>query len=463
VSLYGTGRGEGITAALLIAAIVVAVRALGCWLANAPIGEDELQAAALPALGGLLCYRFLRAQGRSRYGAFLAGAAYGLAPWLTAIAPDPREQLAAVLAPLALEAACHCDRPNRRDAWLPRAWLCFAAPLTAGVTVVGIVASALALAVLVRTVLCGDRDDERPPARGIALAVAASVLAAVNIAWIDPFAPWVGDTGPIATERVLSAHRPAEPGIDLPALLRVPGPALLSLAVLGLMRRQRHVRARTWCAFAVLGALPTLAATVPVLRGALATWADPAVVAAGSWWLTLIAITVLAAAGLDDFLELPLRRRRALPWLLAAAVAGAPLLPALGARVPEREWPLTATLVAMPLLLSVWRRLGFLRFKNWLAAVVLLTLSIPLLQVEPVPPRLPSVPPGAPIGEIALPLAPAWNAPWRGPWWRYVGLCGAAVIGCVLAASAWRRSRHASTRPTAANAAIVRKARPSQR
>ncbi len=463
MSLYGSGRSEGVLAALLIAAIVVLARAAASWLAGAAVDAADVVVAALPALGGMLCYRLLRAQGRSRYAAFLAGAAYGLSPWLTALAPDTREQFAAALAPLALEAAWHCDRPTRRAVWLPRAGLCFALPLAAGVTVIGVLASCLCAVVLVRTITCGDRDDEHPTARGIVLAAVAGVLAGANLAWLDPLAPWLGDGVALGADRVLAAHRPDETGVDVAAVLRVPGPVLLSFALLGLLRRQRHVGAKAWWSLALAGALPTLLAAGPWLHTPGGEWLRQPQLAATGWWATLLAITVLGAAGLDDFLELPLRRRTALPWLLAFAVAAAPLLPVFGARAPHVEWPLTATFVALPLLLTTWRRIGFLRFKNWLAAMALVALTIPLLQVQPARTPLPSIPPGAPAGEFALPAAAAWAAPWQGPAWHYAGLFGAGGIACLLAAFAWRRNRHASASPSAPSAAIVKKARPSHR
>ena len=55
-------------------------------LASTTAPLTAMQPALLPALGGVLCYRFLRAQGRSRYAGFLAGMAYGVSPWLLAMA-----------------------------------------------------------------------------------------------------------------------------------------------------------------------------------------------------------------------------------------------------------------------------------------------------------------------------------------------------------------------------------------
>ena len=124
MSLYGTGRREGIVAALCITAMVLLVHLGASELAAPGLDAPELGTAlrrgVLPALGGLLCYRLLRAQGRSRYAGFLIGAAYGLSPWFGALGDAPREQLAAALAPLALEMACRCDRPLQRRIWCRR-------------------------------------------------------------------------------------------------------------------------------------------------------------------------------------------------------------------------------------------------------------------------------------------------------------------------------------------------------
>ena len=463
MSLYGTGRAEGVSAVLLIGLLVVGAHMAGAWCS----GEAELLAAAfgavLPATGGMLCYRFLRAQGRSRYAAFLAGAAYGSSPWLAVMAAAPREQLAAVLAPLALEAACHCGRPQHRRTWLPWAALAIAAPFVAGVTVIATLISILCAASCVRTLAAGDQEGGAPAARSVLVVAALSALAAFNLAWLDPLAALLGERHVVPTLDVLAAHRPTHPGFDVAAVLRVPGPVLLSFAALGMLRRQRHVDALAWLGVAVAGALPTLFTLVPELAGTVPPWTTIAMVPATAWWLTLLAIAVLAAAGLDDFLDLPLRRHAAVAWLLALAVVFAPLVPAFGARHPEREWPLTATFLALALMLPAWRRLGILRFKNWLATVVLLTLAFPMLQGI----RITAPPPATPMVETA-PLVPqpppalpprAHEALLARPVWHYAGLLVALATGVCWSLFAWRRRTTDKTTPKAAKAAITKKAK----
>lgn len=444
--------------------LLIGVLVTGAHVAGALCtGDASLLAAALgavlPAIGGMLCYRFLRAQGRSRYAAFLAGAAYGSSPWLAVMAGAPREQLAAMLAPLALEAACRCDRPPHRRAWLPWAWVCIAAPFVAGMTVVGTLTSMLCAASCVRTLASGDESAGAPAARNVLLVALFSAVVAVNLVWLDPLAPLLGAPNVIPSLDVLSAHRPNHPGFDVAAMLRVPGPVLLSFAMLGLLRRQRHVDTLAWLGVALAGALPTLFTLVPQLSAAVPPWTTIAMVPATAWWLTLVAVAVLGAAGLDDFLDMPMRRRTALAWLLALAVAGAPLVPAFGAQHPQREWPLTATFLALGLMLMAWRRLGILRFKNWLATVVLLTLAFPMLQGI----RITAPPPAAPSGETAVAAPAVTTILLAHPWWHYAGLFAAVAAGICWSLFAWRRSAHASATPTTAKAAIKKKAKRSKK
>ncbi len=456
MSLYGTGRSEGVAAALLIGALVLAVRTTG-GLVDGHALLASLQPALLPALGGLLCYRFLRAQGRSRFTGFLVGAAYGLSPWLLSIEAMPREQIAAALAPLALEAVCRCDRPSWRERWLPWAWICFAAPFVAGFTMVGLCCSLLVVTGLLRTITCGDRDDERPPVRGLLLIVVAGTAAAANFVWLDLLSPWLHADHSVAPAIALAAHRSSEPGLDLAAMLRVPGPVLVMLALLGALRRQRHVDASVWWSIVAAGALPTVVTLVPSLAAALPDFLTAPFVLTAAWWLVLLATAVLGAAGLDDFLDLPLRRRTALPWLLAVAVLAAPLLSVLGAHHPAGEWPLVATFLGLALVLPTWRKLGILTFKNALAAFVLMALTLPALQVPPTN----SVPPAMPAGEFG-PRRPAGFDGDR-PTWHYSGFSVAALIGAMLLLSAMRRRQRLRPTPTPAKAAIKKKAKPSQR
>jgi hypothetical protein len=463
VSLYGTGRREGIVTVLTLAGLVCAVHALAAWRAPsaATAAWGWIADAVLPALAGALCYRFLRAQGRSRYAGFLAGAAYALSPWLLALDLVPAEQFAAALAPLALEAAQRCGRPQQRPTWLPWTGLCLAAPFAAGVTVVAAATAVLAVVVMVHDVVHGDRDDRPAHTRGVVRALGFAVAAATTLLLAAPVAgAFVPGLLPQPAE-VLAAHRPGARTIDVAALLRLPGAVLLYFATLGILRRQRYVDAGTWLGLAVGGVLvSTCADLVPatVLTAIGAPWL--LLLPTAGWWLALVAITVLGAAGLDDFLDLPMRRRSAVPWLLAGIVMGAPLILASGSTDPDQEWPLSGTLLLLAVLLPTWRRLGILRFKNVLATAVLLALVVPAVQVLLQHPS--ALPGAAPAGETTAGSGFSWAASLP-PLSDYRALLVVLAITSVGALSAFRRNTKARPAPSSAKAAIKKKAKPAAR
>ena len=459
MSLYGSGRREGISAALLIATLVVLVHLLAAWSHADPLQLRELPRFLVPALAGSLCDRFLRAQGRSRYAAFLAGCAYGLSPWLVSMTMLPREQFAAALAPLALEAAVRCDRPSMRRTWLPWTWLCIALPFVAGVTVVGVACALLCAAGFVRTTTCGDRDDERPSLPGILTVAVLGAAAAAHLVWLDALSPWLGAQPTVSADDVLTTYRSAPGSCDAAALLRVPGPLLLVFMALGLLRRQRHVDTPTWLALALVGVAPALLSSVPWLANATPLLGAVPTLPAAAFWLTLLALTVLATAGLDDFLDNPVRRRTALPWLLAGVVASAPLLPIFSAKEPRQEWPVMLTMMSLATLLPLWRRLGILRFKNVLAAVALMTLAIPPLQAL-VGMHVQRTLPAVPLGDVGThPLV--WTD--DHPAWHYTGLLaaiGATTIWALVVA--WRHRRRVAGAAPVARGAITRPRRPQR-
>lgn len=477
VSLYGTGRREGCIAAAGVAAFALVAH----LLAAAQAGGRDLRAAsaaladgAPSALAGVLMYRCLRAHGRSRYAAFLGGAGYALAPWLQAIAALPREQWAAALAPLALEVAHRCHRPDQRRTFLPWAPLLLAAPFVVGPAWLPLLTAGVALVHLAIAARAGDLGERLGLVRRFATAVAMATAVAVAAWCIDAAGPWLAATGTLRPAAVLAAHRTTTAGTDLPALLRLAGPVLLMFAALGVLRRQRHAKLRIWLPVAALGVVPTLLKAGGVLPGH-GRWLDLAVV---GWWLPLLAVTVLGAAGLDDFLDQPQRRRNALPWLWSSAALGGPLLP-LVAIAPDREWPLVAAVLLLALLLPFWRRIGILRFKNTLTTAALLTLLVPALQVLPVvgsntravaAAAVATAAGAAPAGEVDLAATPPANV-WRRqywalasrPLWHYSAFALAGAVAAAGALSAARRNSKAKNTPSKAKAAITKKAKPSAR
>ena len=135
MSLYGTGRKEGILAVCLICILTATAHLMAALRHEAP-GDATYVTIFAGAVGGMLTYRILRAQGRSRYAAFLGGIAYGMSPLFAGLVESPREQLAAAFVPLTLEAAAQCGRPTTRRSWLPWLGVSFAIPFVFGITVV---------------------------------------------------------------------------------------------------------------------------------------------------------------------------------------------------------------------------------------------------------------------------------------------------------------------------------------
>ena len=457
MSLYGSGRSEGIGSVLLIAAVVITVLVVGELQVFGFDMDYETATlhALVPAVAGATFYRFVRAQGRSRYAAFLTGLAYALSPWLLSMSVEPREHLAAALAPLALEAAIRCRHPAQRSAWMPWAGVCIGAPFLAGNTAVAWFAVGLA-AVLLAPVARGDGGEASSCWRGVGCITLLTIASAVAFASLDVFGLWRSGL-PASPADVLGAHQPGRTGIDLAAVLRVPGPFLVFFLILGVLRRQRHTFTVGWLLLMAVAALPTLLVeTTRPPTWICSSWVVLDPWPAAVWFLCLVAAGVLAAAGIDDFLDLPLRRRTAVAWLLALVVGTAPAIP-LNSAAPELDWPLTATLLLLALLLPLWRRLGILRWKSVHAATVVVALAVLALQV--LPSDEPLLLPALPAGEIA------WHNHARPPVpiWPYALLGSVSVCTAVWAWFAFRRRTKARPAPSKARAAIVKKPRPPQR
>ena len=378
MSLFGTGRKEGIVSVCLIG-ILTAAAHLAAALRHDALSEAAIVTMLAGGVGGMLTYRFLRAQGRSRYAGFLGGIAYGMSPLFAGLVDCPREQLAAAVAPLALEAVSHCDRASHRRTWMPWLGLCLALPFVLGVTVVATLAITLAVAMLTLTIVRNGRGEERVPLRKSLLALLIGCSAIANLVWLDPLAGWLGNQAPVALQNVLSGE--ATPMV----IVRVVGPFLVWFALLGILRRQRHVTTSLWLMIAMVGAMPTIVLTIPGFSASMpeifTAWAVPAM----SWWLSVLAITVMGAAGLDDWLDQPQRRRGAHLWLLLATLFLAPALPLACASIdPIQLATVLGTFAVLALATVCWRQLGVLRFKNMLSIVALVAFAVPVvLQTRP--------------------------------------------------------------------------------
>lgn len=438
MSLYGSGRREGIVATVVVAALALLAH-LGTAMAHGVPPIEVAPTALCAALGGVTLFRYLRAQGRSRYAAFVCAAASATSPLFPLLAAAPREQLAAALAPLALEAARRSRNPAQQRAWLPWAGLLLATPLVAGDTVIGVAAATLASLAVLRAAV--DVGEYIGSPRSAFTALLLGGVAAGNLLLLDPLGGLIG-----------TAAAPRAPA-ELATALGAFGPFAIWLTLLGLLRRQRQERALPWLLCAAVGALPLfLLPLLPAATGWLALFgADTA-----AWlWLGHLALAALGAAGLDDFLELPMRRRHALALMTAATLLLAPL--ACGfANVELRSWwPLLSTFATLALVVPAWRRLGVLGVKNWLAVASLATFGLLLWHSGGTFAPHSGLPAGmhaAPLGEIAAPTTWSQHLP-DVPWWHYSGLIAVALVA--LPWALWpRRSQTAKATPRAAKAAI---------
>ena len=431
MSLFGTGRKEGVLAVCIIGLVCALVHAAAAWRL-AELSPASWLTAFCGAVGGMLTYRFLRVQGRSRYAAFLGGIAYGLSPLFAGLVGTPREQLAAALVPLGLEAIGQCDRPTSRRTWMPWVGLCLSAPFVVGITVVGTLATALGLGMLAVTVIRNGRGDVRVPLIGVFVALASGTAAVVNLIALDPLALWLGAPRSPAIAQILAGE--TTPMV----VVRVVGPFLVWFALFGILRRQRHVTTSLWMLLALVGATPTVLLTIPDLSGSIpnvmTTWAVPAM----SWWLSVLAITVMGAAGLDDWLDQPQRRRGAHLWLLLVTLFVAPALPLACAEIdPVHLVTVLGTFAALAAVTLTWRRLGVLRFKNVLTTVALGAFAVPVLWRSPTMPL-----PAAPAGEFApLSWARFVDQLAATPWQQFAGIAGALLASLVFFAVVQLRRR----------------------
>ncbi len=421
MSLYGSGRREGVIAAIALACVAMLVHTLGSmtglsdgyegdqtlasgmatahglaaigepllwdpmgsgaplWTRGAELlyppwwllgrGQDAywlpLLAALHSALACALGFRFLRAQGRSRYAAFVAGAAYGLGAHMGSLSGHLAEVAAIAWAPLPIEVFLRYARSERNRMLGACLAPALALPFITGGTVTATCVTATIVLWLVRRAL-------HDPSRRMSMFATGTASAAVLLLLTAPI--WL-----------CQADAPGVP-VDLPpppdllgALQRVAGPLLPFFTALGLMRHQRHTPAERWLPIGLLGiGIAVLLPLVPSPFAGPAPWQETP---EALWWPLHLALVVLGASGLDDFLDQPLRRRAATVWLLVASASIAPLGFLLGADTHRFHVEATV-LLALSLLFTCWRWLGILGFKTVLAAAAVCWLATSTLQEQ---------------------------------------------------------------------------------
>ncbi|MEQ1633779.1 MAG: hypothetical protein ABL997_15470, partial [Planctomycetota bacterium] len=308
-------------------------------------GNDAFWLPMLVALHAMLAcalgFRFLRAHGRSRYASFVCGAAYGLGAHTGHLSANLSELAALAWAPFALEILLRVVRGERQRHVAPLLGPALTIPYwTGGVAT----AACTSMLVLVWLVAYAIHERHRRQ-RLLLIAVSTTGVVALLTAPM-----WLG-----AIEMPNNTVTPLHEDELVETVRRVVGPLLLFFAVLGALRRQRSASTVRWLAFAGLGAAAALLLPlVPSPFAAAAPWqrAPDAL-----WWPVHLALVLLASNGLDDFLDLPLRRRAATAWTMVLATGIAPLGFVLGERAASFQVE-AAVLLALAMLFAMWRHLG---------------------------------------------------------------------------------------------------------
>jgi len=446
LSLFGNGRGDGFAAALALVVLAFVVHAsatvlglghemvgnqplaaamgrahaliaageLPLWDAagvGAPIwstgaellyppwwllgrGADEYWLSTLTGLhAGLACalaFRLLRAQGRSRYAAFVGGAAYGLGSFAASLHGNLTEMAALAWAPLSVEVLLRVVRGERHRRRIVLLGPALAIPFLTGGTVTASLAVALVTLWLLRRAMA-------EPARRAHLLTTGAGSLLITALLTAPL--WLA---------VLDA--PTQPQLPAPTLdwvvprQRLAGPLLVFLALLGLLRRQREAPPARWLTGLAFGAL--VAVLMPYVPSPLPGPAPWQVAPMALWWPVHLALVLFATSGLDDFLDLPSRRPGATAWAMLLAIAIAPVSWWFASR---EQFLLVeaAGLLTFAALFGVWRRLGMLGFKTALASAALAWLTISTLHEHAQAPREPVTMPTVSPPDWQLPAAPA--------------------------------------------------------
>ncbi len=372
-------------------------------------GHDAFWLPALAAMHAAiacaLAFRLLRTQGCSRYSSFVCAAAYGLGAHPGRMSGSLPELAALAWAPLVLELLLRVVRGERQKHLAPLLGPSIAWMFSTG----GVATAATVLAVAVAWyVAWAWRERHRTflllGTGLLSLGIAAAMLAPMWLAAIEL---------PIVAS-------PTTPRVDVMSNARlVCGPLLLFFALLGAMRRQRGAPTGRWIALALVGA--AFAILLPFVPSPLHGEAPWQRTPDALWWPVHFALVLLACNGLDDFLDMPLRRRAATVWTLVLAVVVAPIGFVLG---EHGTWLRVegAVVLALAILFLIWRALGILRFKTVVAAAALVWLAVATLREEaragrsPFPlPTLARVQPhpwlfATPVGETGLPAAPISRA-----------------------------------------------------
>lgn len=363
----------------------------------------------------MFLYRFLRALPLSRYVAFVCGGLYGLGWFLTANLDRLPEAAAAALLPLALEIAWRVVINRGRAILLPLCGLSIALLFWTGSQSTAVLGTLLCVAVVVAELPVLDDKDRAAVLKTLAGAAVIAALATAPL-WLALLqdAPAIAANAGVRPAGLQAAGlwstlapslfsdlagnscevlQAVNPGADPLELALYPGALVLFLLLLGLLRPKHTYLGVFWLLVIGTGLLLTIDGPVTdvVGRWLPARFAKPG----AALVLFHLGIVVWAGLALENFFDAPMRRGFATPLtaavgllsmaaLVAALLSGqvvtllqsstgigfAPDLELGRASLLRALLPTVVALTAVCVLFLVWRRLGVLRFKPLLAAVV---------------------------------------------------------------------------------------------
>ena len=389
-------------------------------------------------LACMFMYRFCRVLPLSRYVSFIAGALYGYGWFFTAQLDRLPQAAAAAIVPLALEFTWRILVSHRRLTYA--AWLSVvgALMLTTGGTDTAVLGLILCCLMFCYGVWALDSENRRLALGGITVTTILTLLltcplwihwlshsssmqaaATVGLPHLQP-AGLIGAMAPNAFGGLAPAKTEAlrmiNPGADPLELILFPGSIVLFLAVFGLLRPKRTSHGLFWISIGGLGLLLSIDGplTTTLANQSLVFGATPGV----SLIFVHLALVISAAAALESFFEAPLARPLALPIAAGIVFGVAATTFISGFVVTSVGRELTALLTpdsldpkevqqtlnhlrfaVLPTLLFssaiatvflIWRRIGMIRFKIALEALVLAELFLVALCHTPRSGTLPS-------------------------------------------------------------------------
>ncbi len=371
-------------------------------------------------------YRFLRARGVTRYGAFLGGASYGLGWFLTVNLDRIPEAAAAALLPFALEMTWRMITVRARDAYGGLLAIVLTFMFLTGGTTTAWMGASLCAALFITSISALERSERGHTFRTVGIAIGLTVLGTAPL-WLTSsnlaehvlaleaptrhlqLGALVGALSPTAATAGLgldsitgaAALSTLSPEADAMELALYPGALLMVLLCIGLVRPKHSYGSLFWVITGATGILIGLDSPVMDFITSKTGWAIG--LPGAGLVLAHVAAVVLGITALDNFLNAPMRRHWSLrscaitfSVLTAAMVLCAFVWPGVGSRMLGQLLPGEGKLAVIgalhairtPLLIHLgmanalaiafcwWKPLGILRFKKLLAFAAIASLLV---------------------------------------------------------------------------------------